>query len=85
MDLSRHAHHPARIPAAAPFMTIPAISMDARIKKLAAAGGTIQINSYNTYLTRRPRDPEPTRPARAVRKLENPVRHDSGTGDRSRA
>jgi membrane dipeptidase len=31
---------------------------DARIKKLAAAGGTIQINSYNTYLITVPPNPE---------------------------
>jgi membrane dipeptidase len=31
---------------------------DARIKRLAAAGGTIQINSYNAYLIDAPRDPE---------------------------
>ncbi|HKB96734.1 MAG TPA: dipeptidase [Rhizomicrobium sp.] len=31
---------------------------DDRIKKLAAAGGTIQINSYNAYLIDVPRDPE---------------------------
>jgi membrane dipeptidase len=31
---------------------------DARIKKLAAAGGTIQINSYNSYLVDVPADPE---------------------------
>ena len=31
---------------------------DARIKKLAAAGGTIQINSYNSYLIEVPPNPE---------------------------
>jgi len=31
---------------------------DGRIKKLAAAGGTIQINSYNSYLVDVPPDPE---------------------------
>jgi len=31
---------------------------DARIKKLAAAGGTIQINSYNSYLIDVPPNPE---------------------------
>jgi membrane dipeptidase len=31
---------------------------DARIRKLAAAGGTIQINSYNSYLIDVPPDPE---------------------------
>lgn len=31
---------------------------DDRIKKLAAAGGTIQINSYNSYLVDVPSDPE---------------------------
>jgi len=31
---------------------------DARIRKLAAAGGTIQINSYNTYLISVPPNPE---------------------------
>jgi membrane dipeptidase len=31
---------------------------DARIKKLAAAGGSIQINSYNAYLIDVPPDPE---------------------------
>ncbi len=31
---------------------------DARIKKLAAAGGTIQINSYNSYLIDVPSNPE---------------------------
>ncbi len=31
---------------------------DARIKKLAAAGGTIQINSYNAYLVDVPPNPE---------------------------
>ena len=31
---------------------------DARIKRLAAAGGTIQINSYNQYLIDVPHDPE---------------------------
>jgi membrane dipeptidase len=31
---------------------------DARIKKLAAAGGTIQINSYNAYLIDVPPNPE---------------------------
>jgi membrane dipeptidase len=31
---------------------------DARIKKLAAAGGTIQINSYNNYLIDVPANPE---------------------------
>jgi len=45
---------------------------DARIKKLAAAGGTIQINSYNAYLIDVPRDPERDKARAALyEKLEN--------------
>ena len=45
---------------------------DARIKKLAAVGGTIQINSYNAYLIDAPRDPERDRARGALyEKLEN--------------
>jgi membrane dipeptidase len=45
---------------------------DARIKKLAAAGGTIQINSYNAYLIDVPRDPERDKARGALyEKLEN--------------
>jgi membrane dipeptidase len=45
---------------------------DARIKKLAAAGGTIQINSYNQYLIDVPRDPERDKARGALyEKLEN--------------
>jgi membrane dipeptidase len=47
---------------------------DARLKKLAAAGGTIQINSYNDYLVTVPDDPERAAAQRAamapMRKLE---------------
>lgn len=39
---------------------------DARIKKLAAAGGTIQINSYNAYLINVPPNPERDRERRAL-------------------
>jgi membrane dipeptidase len=45
---------------------------DARIKRLAAAGGTIQINSYNQYLIDVPRDPERDKARGALyEKLEN--------------
>ncbi len=45
---------------------------DTRIKKLAAAGGTIQINSYNAYLIDVPRDPERDKARGALyAKLEN--------------
>jgi membrane dipeptidase len=45
---------------------------DARIRKLAAAGGTIQINSYNAYLIDVPRDPERDKARGALyEKLEN--------------
>ena len=45
---------------------------DARIKKLAAAGSTIQINSYNAYLIDVPRDPERDKARGALyEKLEN--------------
>jgi membrane dipeptidase len=45
---------------------------DARIKRLAAAGGTIQINSYNAYLIDAPRDPERDKARGALyEKLEN--------------
>jgi membrane dipeptidase len=45
---------------------------DARIKKLAAIGGTIQINSYNAYLIDVPRDPERDKARGAIyEKLEN--------------
>jgi membrane dipeptidase len=45
---------------------------DARIKKLAAIGGTIQINSYNAYLIDVPRDPERDKARGALyEKLEN--------------
>src|SRR5471030_1843067 len=45
---------------------------DARIKKLAAAGGTIQINSYNAYLIDVPPDPERDKARGALYgKLEN--------------
>jgi membrane dipeptidase len=45
---------------------------DARIKRLAAAGGTIQINSYNAYLINVPRDPERDKAREALYdKLEN--------------
>ncbi len=39
---------------------------DARIKKLAAAGGTIQINSYNAYLINVPPNPERDKARRAL-------------------
>ncbi len=39
---------------------------DARIKKLAAAGGTIQINSYNAYLITVPPNPERDKERRAL-------------------
>ena len=45
---------------------------DARIRKLAAAGGTIQINSYNAYLINAPRDPDRDKARGALyQKLEN--------------
>jgi membrane dipeptidase len=45
---------------------------DARIKRLAAMGGTIQINSYNAYLIDVPRDPERDKARGALYgKLEN--------------
>lgn len=45
---------------------------DARIKKLAAAGGSIQINSYNAYLIDVPPDPERDKARGALyQKLEN--------------
>jgi membrane dipeptidase len=45
---------------------------DARIRRLAAAGGTIQINSYNAYLIDAPRDPERDKARGALyQKLEN--------------
>ena len=45
---------------------------DGRIKKLAANGGTIQINSYNAYLIDVPRDPERDKARGALyQKLEN--------------
>src|SRR5450432_2942226 len=45
---------------------------DARIKKLAAAGGTVQINSYNAYLIDVPRDPERDKARGTLyQKLEN--------------
>jgi membrane dipeptidase len=45
---------------------------DDRIKKLAAAGGTIQINSYNAYLIDVPPDPERDKARGALYgKLEN--------------
>jgi membrane dipeptidase len=45
---------------------------DARIKKLAAAGGTVQINSYNDYLIDVPPDPERSKARGALYgKLEN--------------
>ncbi|HEX4634746.1 MAG TPA: dipeptidase [Rhizomicrobium sp.] len=40
---------------------------DARIKKLAAAGGTIQINSYNSYLIDVPPNPEREKAVTALR------------------
>ena len=40
---------------------------DARIKKLAAAGSTIQINSYNEYLVTVPPNPERSRAQAAIR------------------
>ena len=40
---------------------------DARIKRLAAAGSTIQINSYNEYLVTVPPDPERDAARRAAR------------------
>jgi len=46
---------------------------DARIKKLAAAGGTIQINSYNSYLIDVPPDPERDKVRGALmQRLRNP-------------
>jgi len=39
---------------------------DARIKKLAAAGGTIQINSYSAYLISVPPNPERDKARRAL-------------------
>jgi len=46
---------------------------DARIKKLAAAGGTIQINSYNSYLIDVPPDPERDKARGALmQRLRNP-------------
>jgi membrane dipeptidase len=45
---------------------------DPRIKKLAAAGGTIQINSYNAYLIDVPSDPDRDKARGALYgKLEN--------------
>jgi membrane dipeptidase len=45
---------------------------DARIKKLAAAGGTIQINSYNSYLIDVPPNPERDKAERPLmQKLRN--------------
>jgi len=45
---------------------------DARIKKLAAAGGTIQVNSYNNYLIDVPPDPKRDKARGALYgKLEN--------------
>ena len=45
---------------------------DARIKKLASMGGTIQINSYNAYLIDVPHDPERDKARGALYgKLEN--------------
>lgn len=45
---------------------------DARIKKLAAKGGTIQINSYNNYLVWVPPNPDRDK---AERELEGRLRH----------
>ena len=46
---------------------------DARIKKLAAAGGTIQINSYNSYLIDVPPDPQRDKARGALmQRLRNP-------------
>ncbi len=45
---------------------------DARIRKLAAAGGTIQINSYNSYLIDVPPNPEREKAQRPLmQKLHN--------------
>jgi membrane dipeptidase len=46
---------------------------DARIKRLAAAGSTIQINSYNEYLVTVPPNPERTRALAAIRAAARPA------------
>jgi membrane dipeptidase len=45
---------------------------DARIKRLAAAGSTIQINSYNEYLVRVPPNPERQKALQAARAASRP-------------
>ena len=48
---------------------------DARIKKLAAKGGTIQINSYNTYLIAVPPNPEREKAMAALRQQARASTH----------
>lgn len=56
---------------------------DARIVKLAAAGGVIQINSYSDYLVDKPEIPERTAAMRALAQKYGPFRR--LTGDRFKA
>ena len=50
---------------------------DTRIKKLAAAGSTIQINSYNEYLIQVPANPARDQALRAIRARTRPGPGDS--------
>jgi membrane dipeptidase len=52
---------------------------DARIKRLAAAGSTIQINSYNEYLVTIPPNPERDKAAAALR--GKPLPRDASAAD----
>src|SRR5207302_1521264 len=51
---------------------------DARIKKLAAAGGVIQINSYSDYLINTPPNPERGNAMRALNRKFGPFRSLAG-------
>lgn len=58
---------------------------DARIKKLAAAGGTIQINSYNAYLIDVPPNPERDKAMTALRqKMEGGANRSPGEAEAAR-
>ena len=58
---------------------------DARIKKLAAAGGTIQINSYNAYLINIPPNPERDKAVAELRqKFRNPAGATAAEADAAR-
>ena len=56
---------------------------DERIKKLAAAGGVIQINSYSDYMVRVPETPELDAEIRALNQKYGPYRTLSGETFRS--